>query len=380
MYKNVIEFIRGLYSTDNFIPLHAPVFIGNEKKYLNDCIDTGYVSSVGEYVTKFEKEIAVYTGSKHAIAVANGTAALHISLLLADVQPGDEVIAQPLSFIATCNAISYCFAKPVFVDVSKRTLGMCPEKLNDFFIKNTELKNGVCYNKQTGNKIKACVPMHTFGHPVEIEEVKKVCEKNSVFLIEDAAESLSSYYKGKHTGTIAEIGTLSFNGNKILTTGGGGIILTDNESIAKKGKHITTTAKMPHKWDFEHDMVGYNYRMPNINAALGCAQLENVNSFIKSKREIAEKYISFFGGLEIEFVIEPKNTKSNYWLNTIILPDREKRDLFLEETNKANVMTRPAWKLMPDLKMYKDCFSGNLDNARWLENRIVNIPSSPIVN
>jgi perosamine synthetase len=379
MYKDTIQFIKDLYSSNDFIPLHAPVFIGNEKKYLNDCIDTGYVSSVGQYVTKFENEIASYTGSPFAVAVVNGTAALHVSLLLAGVEPGDEVITQPLSFIATSNAISYCFAEPVFVDVNKETLGLCPEKLADFFQNYTEQKNGICYNKKTGKKITACVPMHTFGHPVHLDEIKSLCEKNSVFLIEDAAESLGSLYKGKHTGTIANIAAMSFNGNKVLTTGGGGMVLLSDEKLAKKAKHITTTAKVPHKWDFEHDMIGYNYRMPNINAALGCAQLEELDQFLENKRQIAQKYISFFEGTEIKFVKEPVNCRSNYWLNTVLLSDRSQRDSFLEETNKASVMTRPAWKLMTELKMFKDCFSGNLDNSKWIEARLVNIPSSPII-
>lgn len=376
MFKETIAFIRDYYESEEFIPLHEPYFSGNEKAYLNECIDTTFVSSVGKFVDKFEQDIANYTKAKYAVAVVNGTAALHIALLMADVEKDDEVITQPLTFVATCNAISYIGAKPVFVDVDKDTMGLSPEKLEHFLKQETQMVNGICVNKKTKRKIKAVVPMHTFGIPIDIDALQIVCDAYGLKIIEDAAESLGSYQNGKHTGTKGLIGTLSFNGNKTITTGGGGMIITNDEIIAKKAKYITTTAKKPHKWDFNHDELGYNYRMPNINAALGCAQLEKLPEILKSKRILAENYKSFFNDKSAKFVIEPKNATSNYWLNAIILNDKYQRDNFLEETNKARVMTRPIWKLMNSLPMYKNNQSGNLENSAWLEERVINIPSS----
>ena len=378
-YTPVVDFIRSVYKTDSFIPLHEPRFLGNEKKYLNECIDSTFVSSVGKFVDEFEEKIASYTGAKYAVATSNGTSALHISLLLANVEQNDEVITQPLTFIATCNAISYCNASPVFIDVDKDTMGMSPVALEIFLKENAEVKNQQCVNKSTGKIIKACIPMHTFGHPCRIEEIQKICKEWHIVLVEDSAESLGSFYRGQHTGTFGELGVISFNGNKIITSGGGGCILTNNEDLAKKAKHITTTAKEPHKWEYSHDMVGYNYRMPNLNAALMVAQLEQLDGFLKSKRSLAKIYKKFFQNGDIHFVIDPENAKSNYWLNSIVLKSKDQRDLFLDETNSKGIMTRPIWVLMNKLSMFEHAQCGNLKNSEWLEDRVVNIPSSAIL-
>ena len=377
--KEIINFIQGIYNTKEFIPLHEPRFTGNEKKYLNECIDSTFVSSVGEFVDKFEKEFAKKVGSKFAVAVVNGTSALHISLILSGIKENDEVITQPLTFIATCNAISYCGAKPVFVDVDLDTMGMSPVSLKEFLEENCQLIDNQCINKTSGKTVKACVPMHTFGHPCKIEEIKKICDKWQITLIEDSAESLGSYYKNKHTGTFGKLGAFSFNGNKIITSGGGGAIVTDDEELAKKAKHLTTTAKVPHKWEYLHDQTGYNYRMPNLNAALLVAQLEELEKFKKNKRELASRYKEFFKDLDIAFMEEPKNSTSNYWLQTIILKTKEQRDELLEYTNSNGVMTRPVWKLMNELDMFKKCICTNLDNAKYLEQRVINIPSSVVI-
>jgi len=376
MYLETVSFIKSAFKTAKFIPLHEPRFIGNEKKYLIECIDSTFVSSVGKFVDQFEAMIAEYIGSKYAVATVNGTAALHISLLLSGVKAGDEVITQPITFVATCNAISYCNAAPVFVDVDRESMGLCPSALETFLDENSVVKNGQCINKVTGKVIRACVPMHTFGHACKIEEIKNICDKYCVVLLEDAAESLGSCYKGKHTGTYGTLGAFSFNGNKIITSGGGGVIVTNNKELAQKAKHITTTAKVPHKWEYSHDMTAYNYRMPNLNAALLVAQLENLDYFLKNKRELATIYKDFFSKQDIRFVTEPLNSESNYWLNAVILKNKEARDLFLQTTNDNDVMTRPIWTLMNRLELYKDAQCGPLSNAEWLENRVVNIPSS----
>jgi len=372
----VINFIKSIYNKNKFIPLHEPRFLGNEKKYLNECIDSTFVSSVGKFVDEFENRIANYTGSKYAIATCNGTSALHTSLLLANVNKNDEVITQPLTFVATCNAISYCGAKVIFIDVDKDTMGLSPTELKFFLENNTKVKNKQCINNKTGKVIKACVPMHSYGHPCRIDEIKKICDDYYIFLIEDAAESIGSTYKGKHTGTFGQLGAISFNGNKIITGGGGGCIITNDKVLAEKAKYLTTTAKVPHKWDFNHDMVGYNYRMPNLNAALLVAQLENLNNFINNKRELANYYETFFSNTDYFFFKEPSNSKSNYWLNVILLKNRKQRDEFLDFTNKNGVMTRPTWRLMNELEMFKDCEGVDLKNAKYLEERVVNIPSS----
>ena len=377
--QNIVDFIKQTFKTNEFIPLHEPRFIGNEKKYLNDCIDSTFVSSVGKYVDTFEKEFAKTVGSKYAIATVNGTAALHISLILADVQKDDEVITQALTFIATCNAISYIGAKSIFVDVDLNTMGMSPKSLKEFLESNCELTNNQCINKTTKKIIKACVPMHTFGHPCRIDEIKEICDVWNITLVEDAAESLGSYYKEKHTGTFGKIAAFSFNGNKIITSGGGGVIVTDDETIAKRAKHITTTAKIPHPYEYVHDQIAYNYRLPNLNAALLVAQLEQLDGFLKSKRELALKYKEFFSKEDITFIEELKDSKANYWLQAILLKDKNQRDEFLEFTNKNGVMTRPIWKLMNELEMFKDCQKDDLKNSKYLEERVVNIPSSVIL-
>lgn len=379
-FSEIVSFIRDLYKTPSeFIPLHEPRFVGNEKKYVNECIDSTFVSSVGKFVNQFEEMIADYTGAKYAIACVNGTAALHISLILSGVEREDEVITQSLTFIATANAISYTGAKPIFIDVDKDTMGMSPVSLLSFLERVTEQKDGVCFNKITGKKIKACIPMHTFGHPCKIDEIKDICEKYNISLIEDAAESLGSYYKDQHTGTYGKFGTLSFNGNKTITTGGGGMILTNDKDLATKAKHITTTAKVPHKWEFVHDTIAYNYRLTNIAAALGCAQMEQLPSFIVKKRILAEKYKEFFALNGVDFVQEPKDSKSNYWLNAIILKDLEERNKFLEFMNDNGVMSRPIWALMNKLDMFKNCQCEDLTNSEWFEERVVNISSSVII-
>ena len=376
MFDETIKFIRSTFNTSEFIPLHEPRFIGNEKKYLNECIDSTFVSSVGKFVDKFEQVIADYTGAKYAVATVNGTSALHVSLILAGVQKDDEVITQPLTFVATCNAISYCGATPIFVDVDRETLGMSPDVLKKFLEENAEIKDCKCMNKVSGRTIKACVPMHTFGHACRVDEIKDVCDAYHLALVEDAAESLGSCYKGKHTGTFGKLGAMSFNGNKIITAGGGGCIITDDEALAKKAKYITTTAKVPHKWEYTHDVIGYNYRMPNLNAALLVAQLEKLDGFLRSKRDLSRAYKVFFESSNMMFLTEPEDSSSNYWLNAVILKDKAERDLFLEETNAKGVMTRPIWTLMNKLEMFKDAQCGVLDNALWLEDRVVNIPSS----
>ena len=375
--KKITTFIQDIYKTKEFIPLHEPKFIGNEKKYINDCIDSTFVSSVGKYVDRFEKEFAQYVGSKYAIATVNGTSALHVALLLADVKEDDEVIMQPLTFIATCNAISYTGAKPIFVDVDLDTMGLSPKSLQEFLEANCEVIANNCINKITNKTIKACVPMHTFGHPCRIDEIKEICENWYISLVEDAAESLGSSYKGKHTGTFGRLGAFSFNGNKIITSGGGGVIVTDDKELAKRAKHLTTTAKVSHPYEYKHDEIGYNYRMPNLNAALLVAQLEQLNSFLENKRALTKEYAQFFQNMDdITFVEERKDTHANYWLQAIILKDVNQRDAFLQYTNKNGVMTRPIWTLMNELEMFQTCQKTELPNAKYLEQRVVNLPSS----
>ena len=377
MFERIVCFIKSLYPRENPVPLHAPRFSGNEKKYLNDCIDSTYVSYVGEYVGHFEDAIRQLTGAKYAVAVSSGTSALHVALLLADVASGDEVITQPLTFVATANAISYCGANPVFVDIERSTLGLDPDKLNEFLINNAVLNSdGLCYNKTTGKKIAACVPMHTFGHPVRIDQIIEICKRYHIPVVEDAAEAMGSFYKGQHAGTFGDMGILSFNGNKPVTTGGGGMIVTNDEDLAAKAKHLTTTAKQPHSWEFFHDEVGYNYRMPNINAAVGCAQMECFAGVLENKRATAQIYNQFFQEIDISFITEPAHARSNYWLNTIALKDRQERDQFLAYAKEKGVQTRPVWALMTHLPMYCHCQCASLDTAQWLEDRLVNIPSS----
>lgn len=378
MYKNIVSFIRQTFKSPvAFLPLHEPKFIGNEREYVIDAIDSTFVSATGKYVNLFEKKMCEITGAKYAIATVNGTNALHLALILAGVKNGDEVLTQPLTFIATANAIKYANATPHFVDVDKDTMGLSPVKLDNYLSEIIEIKNNQAYNKKTGKRISACLPMHTFGLPLRIDELIKVCEKHHIAVVEDAAESLGSYYKNKHTGTFGLLGTFSFNGNKTVTAGGGGCIVTNDEQLAHKAKHLSTQAKIPHQWEYAHDAVGYNYRMPNLNAALACAQLEQLEFYVENKRELSDLYFDFFKDIEdITLAREIKGAKANYWLNAIILKDREARDKFLEYTNSAHVMTRPIWKLMTKLDMFEHCPKSNLSNAEWLENRVVNITSS----
>ena len=377
MYNDITTFIHSLFGTDEFVPLHAPLFIGNEKKYLAECIDTTFVSSVGKFVDRFEELVACYTGSKRAVVCVSGTNALHMGMLLVGVERDDEVLTQALTFIATCNAISYIGAHPVFLDVDRDTLGLSPLAVKRWLSGHAEVRNGQCYNKKTGRRIKACVPMHTFGHPMKIDELSAVCNEYHIELVEDAAESIGSFYKGRHTGTFGRVGAVSFNGNKTITTGGGGMLLFQDEELGRLAKHLTTQAKVPHRWAFVHDHIGYNYRMPNINAALGCAQMENLDRYVSNKRETAERYREFFSRIpDVEFVVEPANSRSNYWLNAVLLKDRRAQQSFLEYTNDHGVMTRPVWELMNRLEMFRGCETDGLENTVWLEERIVNIPSS----
>lgn len=416
-FKEIIEFIRELYKEPSgFIPLHAPIFNGNEKRYLEECIDSTFVSSVGKFVDLFEEKMAQYTGAKKAVVCVNGTNALHLALMMVGVERDTEVITQPLTFIATANAISYCGAHPVFLDVDLDTLGLSPTALRNWLetstIKriNESTNQQQTINKKTGRLITACVPMHTFGHPVRIDEIIAICNEYNIPVVEDAAESLGSFYlpremreahispgKGQHTGTFGKIGVLSFNGNKIITTGGGGMLLFQDEELAKKAKHLTTQAKVPHAWEFVHDEIGYNYRMPNINAALGLAQLEQLPMFLESKRQIALAYSEFFKNLneskpsnpsklsklsqpsqqtKITHITEPTNSTANYWLNCILLSDRAERDEFLKISNENNVMTRPVWELMNRLPMFTSCETDSLSVANFIAERLVNIPSS----
>lgn len=376
-YSRTIAFIKELYGNQDFTPLSVPQFLGNEKKYLEECIDTTFVSSVGKFVDRFEEEVARYTGAKKAVVCVSGTNALHMSLILSGVEREDEVLTQALTFIATCNALSYIGAHPVFVDVDKETMGLSPAAVKDWLAKNGEIREGQCYNKNTGRRVKACVPMHTFGHPVRIDELLAICEEYHIELVEDAAESIGSRYKGKHTGTFGKVGAISFNGNKTITTGGGGMMLFNDEALAAHAKHITTQAKIPHRWEFRHDEIGYNYRMPNINAALGCAQLENLDKYVASKRKVAAEYIEFFKHVDgVDFFVEPENAFSNYWLSAVVLADKKAQLDFLQQSNDNKVMTRPIWELMNRLPMFENCENDGLKNTIWFADRVVNIPSS----
>lgn len=374
--KDTIAFIQDYFGTKEFIPLHEPRFRGNEKKYLLDTIDSTYVSSVGAYVDRFEQMMQTITGAQKAVAVVNGTAALQVALRLAGVLPGDEVITQSLTFVATANAIRYNQADPIFIDVDLDTMGLSPRAMDEFLSEHGEIRDGACYNKVTGKKISACVPMHTFGFPVHLDELMTVANKWAIPVVEDAAESLGSEYKGKHTGSFGALGIFSFNGNKTLTSGGGGAIVSNDLEIGTRAKHLTTTSKVPHRFEFFHDEIGYNYRMPNLNAALACAQLEQIDVMLSSKRALALEYKSFFDGVGVNFRTELLHTKANYWLMCVELADKHERDLFLKETNDNGVMTRPIWQLMFRLPMYENCQRDSQINSIYLEDRIVNIPSS----
>jgi len=375
MDREVISFIRERFNTNEFIPLHTPTFNGNEKKYLEDCIDSTFVSSVGAYVDKFEELMNTLTQTKKTTAVVNGTAALQVALRLVGVKKNDEVITQALTFVATANAIAYNNAHPVFLDVDIDTMGLSPKSVKYFLEEFGELKDDGCYNKKTGRKIAACMPMHTFGFPVHLDELIKVCKDWRIPIVEDAAESLGSEYKGKPTGSYGEVGAFSFNGNKIVTCGGGGAIVTNSLELGTRAKYLTTTAKVMHPYEYFHDELGYNYRMPNLNAAVACAQLEQLDTFLENKRQLAQEYKTFFNTKGIKFRTETPETKANYWLMCVELENKKERDLFLEETNSNGIMTRPIWQLMHRLPMYKDCQIDRQENATFLEERIVNIPS-----
>lgn len=370
--------IKALYQKD-FVPLHEPTFDETEVDYVTDCIRSGWVSSVGKYVDRFEQELAEFTGVKRAVAVVNGTAALQIALKVAGVQAGDEVFMPSLTFVATANATAYLQAIPHFVDVSEKTLGLDPLKLQEHIQYIGEMKNGQLVNKQTGRIIRAVVPMHTFGHPVDLDPLIALCERYNLVLVEDAAESLGSYYKGKHTGGFGRVSALSFNGNKIMTTGGGGSILTNDDRIADYAKHITTTAKVPHRWAYEHDEIGYNYRMPNINAALGCAQLRKIPKFIEQKRALALQYEQMLEKIKgVRLFKEPTDAKSNYWLQTIMLDKICDRDDILHLLNDSGVMSRPVWTPLSELEVFMRCPSGELSVTNYLKQSLINLPSNPL--
>jgi aminotransferase in exopolysaccharide biosynthesis len=365
------------------VGLHEPRFSGNEWAYVKECLDSTYVSSVGKFVDRFEADLAAYTGAKHAVAVVNGTAALHVALRLAGVSPGDEVLVPALSFVATANAVTYCGATPHFIDNEERTLGTDPLALREYLQAQSEISHGKCVNRGTGRVIRAFVPMHTFGHPVNIEESLAVAKDFQIALVEDAAESLGSTVQGRHTGTFGLMGTLSFNGNKTITTGGGGAILTQDSELARRAKHLTTTAKIPHKWNYEHDEVGYNYRMPNINAALGCAQLEQLPEFLAAQRRLFERYqIAFSEVTQTRVVGEPQGCHSNYWLQSLLLHESvaSQRNGILEATNAVGLMTRPTWALMHRLPPYLSCPKMELPVAESLERRLINLPSSAFLS
>ena len=375
LVKKVISFSKQVYK-ENPIPLHRPIFEGNEKNFLSECIDTNFVSSVGKRVDEFEEKIASFTGSKYAVATVNGTSALHIALKLLGVKEKTEVITQSLTFVATCNSISYLNAIPIFVDVDRDTMGMSPSALELFLKENTIFRKGVLFNKKSDRKISACLPMHTYGYPCRIREIKKICKDWNIPLLEDCAESLGSFIDKKHSGNFGVAGALSFNGNKLITTGGGGMIITNNKKLASAAKHMTTTAKVPHPYNYIHNEIGYNYRLPNLNAALGCAQIEKIEFFLRQKRILNDKWKKALNEFNLNFLEELENSTSNNWLNTIVLTSRKDRDKFLKLTNKKGVMTRPTWELMSDLPMYKNCPRDDLSNSKFLRDRVVNLPSS----
>lgn len=377
---DIVSALAGVLPAQGFKALHEPWFNGNEWAYVKECIDTGWVSTAGKYVERFEAMLQEFTGAKRAVAVVNGTAALHMALLLAGVKPGDEVIMPALTFVATANATASIGAVPHFADCEERTLGLDPAKLSAHLEEIAERRGGEVFNRLTGRRLAVVVPMHTFGHPVDLDPLAALCARWTLPLVEDSAESLGSWYKGRHTGRFGKVGILSFNGNKTVTCGGGGAILTDDEELGKLAKHLTTTAKVPHKWEYFHDHVGYNYRLPNLNAALGCAQLELLPDFLKRKRNLAEAYRQALAPVAgVSFVTEPEGCVSNYWLNALLLDqeDMALRDEILEKTNAANIMTRPAWTLMHKLPMYAACPRMDLSVAESLEKRIINIPSGP---
>jgi len=377
--ENIISSIRDIYGTNAFIPLHEPQFSGNEVSYVVDCLESTFVSTVGKYVGRVEEAISSYTNSKFCSAMVNGTSALHIALNTVGVEHNTEVLTQAISFVATANAISYTGAKPVFIDVDYSTMGLSPVALKDFLENQCFLRNGITYNRKTKRRIAACVPMHTFGFPCRIDEIAKICLNWNIPLVEDAAESIGSLFKGKHTGTFGEIGTFSFNGNKVITSGGGGAVITNREKLHNYARHISTTAKKAHPYEYYHDEIAYNYRMPNLNAALLMGQIEQLESKIEAKRKLALKYSSIFNNDEVKFRLENEDTRANYWLMCLEFSDAKMKEEFLKESNKSGIMTRPLWRLLNELPMYKSCQTDQLRNSRSLYQRIVNIPSTPII-
>ncbi len=375
-FESEIAFIKSQFPDETIIPLHEPVFKGNEKKYLLDTIDSTFVSSVGAYVDRFEKELAAFTNTPNATAVVNGTAAIQVALRVVGVTQGDEVITQALTFVATVNAIAYNYSTPVFVDVDIDTMGLSSKALKSFLEEFGEKREEGCINKTTGRRIAACMPMHTFGFMCRIDEIVEVCREWNIPVVEDAAEALGSYYKEKPAGSFGKIAAFSFNGNKIITSGGGGAIVASDQQWTEKAKYLTTTAKIPHKWEYAHAELGYNFRMPNLNAALLCAQMEQFEVFKASKKMLFEAYSQYFDKGVIKIKTIPENTNWNYWLMSVELESREERDVFLEATNSNGVMTRPIWQLMYRLPMYENCQRDGQKNAEYLEQRIVNIPSS----
>jgi len=379
----VVDALSSVLSTNGrFIPLHEPAFVGNEWEYVKECIDTGWVSSTGKYVDRFELMLAEFTGVKRAVATSNGTSALHIALELAGVERDDEVLVPALSFVATANAVAYCGAIPHFVDIERSTLGIDPERLDAYLGEIGQKSERGLINKKTGRCIRSIVPVHIFGHPCKIDALLEVANRYGLVLVEDAAESLGSYVNGRHTGAHGFLSAVSFNGNKTITTGGGGAVLSNDSALADRCKHITTTAKVPHQWRYFHDVTGYNYRMPNINAALGCAQLEALPRYLELKRELARRYREAFAKVEgVAFHDEPQGCQSNFWLNALVLEkaDKELLDQLLEKTNKANIMTRPAWDVLAELPMYQGAPADELTVAKEMTERLINIPSSPCI-
>ena len=374
--KDLAKGLKSLFPEEDFVPLHAPIFDENEKKYVLETLESTFVSSVGEFVGRVEDGLSKMVNSAGCVATVNGSSALHATLEVLGIGFGDEVLTQSLTFVATANAISYQYADPVFIDVDRDNLGMCPTCLAEFLEKNAEVREEVCYNKISGKRIKACIPMHTFGFIGAIEAICDICSQYNIVVIEDAAEALGSHKDGKFAGTFGQMGIYSFNGNKIITSGGGGGIVSNSIELVKELKHLTTTAKMPHRWEYNHDRVGFNYRMPNINAALLSAQLEKLEFFIKEKKKLFKKYENLFSNSPLTLKKPPENMRWNYWLFSLQMEDKEQRDIFLEETNKIGVMTRPIWKLLHKLPMYKNSLTSGLTNSEFLENRIVNIPSN----
>ncbi len=376
MFDQTFDFIRQQFANQSSIPLHEPTFCGNEKQYLAECIDSTFVSSVGVFIDKFEQSVADFVGSQHAVAVVNGTQALFVALKSLGVDASCEVLTQSLTFVATANAIHYTGAAPVFLDVDPHTLGLSPVALKEFLQQHTELRNGRRINKSSGRTIAVSLPMHTCGHPCQVDALQTICEESKIYLIEDAAESLGSYTANKHSGTFGNMGIFSFNGNKVITTGGGGMIVTDDDELAQKLRHLTTTAKIPHPWEFIHDEIGYNFRLPNINAALGLAQMEQLPSFLQNKRELATKYRDFFNGSEIKYLDEPAGSQSNFWLNTILLPTETRKEAFLEQANHQGIGARSLWKPMHLLEMYRHYQRDAQTNAEQIYRQAVNLPSS----